>query len=395
MVDLATAGDDWAELYYRRVRLSGVFEPAHQVYLDNRMHAGRVGYHVICPVAFGDRAVLVNRGWLAAGADRSIEPRAPTPAGERTVAGMLVPASSRYLELAATPATGRVWQNLDLARYRDWSGRNLPDAVILQTSASADGLARDWPRPDAGVARHQGYAAQWFALTAAIAALYAYYGIRRPRRMRDEGCADAPPPGGEGLGVRVPGAAWPKADHGKLGAIAGARIRLLLLLALFAAPAMAAWLAHHVWRPAGGQSYGELLEPQELAPPGLVDAAGQPADLAELRGRWVLLTVTQGACAADCQALVHLTRQARLALGRDQGRLARALIGTGEAPPDEPDLRVFTLPAEALGRLHALSAPAVYVLDPLGRLMLRFPPRPDGKAVIGDLRRLLKASHIG
>lgn len=181
VVDLATAGGDWAGLYYRRVRLLGVFEPAHQIYLDNRMHAGRVGYHVLCPLAFGDRAVLVDRGWLAAGLDRSVEPRNPPPAGEVSVAGVLVPASSRYLELAATQAQGRVWQNLDLARYRDWSGRNLANAVILQTSVSADGLGRDWPRPDAGVSRHEGYAVQWFAMTMAIIALYAYHGIWRPR----------------------------------------------------------------------------------------------------------------------------------------------------------------------------------------------------------------------
>lgn len=176
---------------------------------------------------------------------------------------------------------------------------------------------------------------------------------------------------------------------------AGGRLRLLLLLALFAAPAMAAWLAHHVWHPTGGQSYGELLEPRVPVLPGLEDAAGQPADLGELRGRWVLLTVVDGACAADCRELVRLTLQARLALGRDQGRVARALIGTSAAPPDEPELRAFTLPAEVMDRLHEQPGPAVYVLDPLGRVMLRFPPRPDGQALIGDLRRLLKASHIG
>lgn len=173
------------------------------------------------------------------------------------------------------------------------------------------------------------------------------------------------------------------------------RSKLLLLLALFAAPAMAAWLAHHVWQPAAGHSYGELLEPQVPTLPGLADLAGRSADLGELRGRWVLLTVVHGACAADCQALVRLSRQARLALGRDQGRVARALLGTGGALPEGPDLRVLTVPAAALGRLHPLPAPALYVLDPLGRVMLRFPSQPDGKAVIGDLRRLLKASHIG
>lgn len=185
VVDLARAGGDWTALYYRRVRVTGAFAPARQIYLDNRMRAGRAGYHVISPLAFGSHAVLVNRGWLAAGADRGVEPRNPPPAGQRTVQGVLVPASGRYLELAANQPQGPVWQNLDLARYRAWSGLNPPDALILQTSDDGDGLVRDWPRPDAGVERHLGYAVQWFALTAAIVALYLYYGIWRPRHVAD------------------------------------------------------------------------------------------------------------------------------------------------------------------------------------------------------------------
>jgi surfeit locus 1 family protein len=94
-----------------------------------------------------------------------------------TLEGVLVPAQSRYLELSGQDVAGPVWQNLSLARYRDWYRGDLPDRMLLQTSPAADGLLREWPRPDAGVERHLGYAVQWFAMTAAIVALYAWYGL--------------------------------------------------------------------------------------------------------------------------------------------------------------------------------------------------------------------------
>lgn len=168
---------------FSRVRVSGQFAAAYQIYLDNRLLQGRAGYHVIVPLAYSGGVVLVNRGWLVAASDRAIRPVAPLPSAPVTLEGLLVPAQSRYVELSERGVAGPVWQNLSLARYRDWYQAKhrgeLPDRMLLQTSPAADGLVRDWPRPDAGVERHLGYAVQWFALTAAIFALYAYYGLWR------------------------------------------------------------------------------------------------------------------------------------------------------------------------------------------------------------------------
>jgi surfeit locus 1 family protein len=164
---------------YRRVRVSGRFDRAYQIYLDNRMFQGRPGYHVIVPLVYPGGVVLVNRGWLPAGGDRTAPPPAPPAPESVTLEGVLVPAQGRYLELSGQDGAGPVWQNLNLARYRAWyrARGELPDRLLLQTSPAADGLVRDWPRPDAGVARHLGYAVQWFAMSAAIVALYAYYGL--------------------------------------------------------------------------------------------------------------------------------------------------------------------------------------------------------------------------
>ncbi len=161
---------------YRRLRISGEFDPAFQIWLDNRVHQGRAGYHLILPLRLDDGAsLLVNRGWHAANADRGQLPSPATPSARQTLEGILIPAQSRYLELAqATPAEP-VWQNLDLDRYRAWFDSSLPDWLLLQTSPADDGLTRDWPQPDVGVTRHRIYAAQWYSLAALSVGLWLYF----------------------------------------------------------------------------------------------------------------------------------------------------------------------------------------------------------------------------
>jgi cytochrome oxidase assembly protein ShyY1 len=82
-------------------------------------------------------------------------------------------------ELAAAPPEGRVWQNLQLDRYAQWSGLALQPIVVEQTSGADDGLSREWPRPDAGVDKHRIYALQWYSFAALAAGLYVFFGFRR------------------------------------------------------------------------------------------------------------------------------------------------------------------------------------------------------------------------
>lgn len=174
------------------------------------------------------------------------------------------------------------------------------------------------------------------------------------------------------------------------------RIKLVLLMGLFAAPGFAAWLAHDHWRPTATASYGELLEPFE---PRMAVEGGVVRPLAGLdvlRGRWVLLTVAGEACDPACQRQVYLTRQVRLAQGREQTRVERVLVQPlGAGAPADPGLRHFTVPGEVLATLPGAASVRTFVVDPLGRVMLRFPADPDGKGMIRDLARLLKASGIG
>ena len=81
---------DWAAWRFRPVRATGEFDAAHQILLDNRIRAGRVGYDVVAPLRLADgRVVLVERGWVAAGATRADIPDAPPPRGEVTVVGRI------------------------------------------------------------------------------------------------------------------------------------------------------------------------------------------------------------------------------------------------------------------------------------------------------------------
>lgn len=179
---LPEPSDAWL---YRRVRLEGQFAEGYQVYLDNRLHQGRAGFHVVAPLklAGSNAAVLVNRGWLAGDADRRNTPFVPAPKGAQTVEGILVRAQKRYFELGEKTVQGMVWQNLDLGRYQELYGRSLPDWLVLQTNAAPDELVRDWPRPDTGVEKHIGYAGQWFALAATSLALTLIYLWRRYREV--------------------------------------------------------------------------------------------------------------------------------------------------------------------------------------------------------------------
>lgn len=160
-----TAGD----VLLRRVEVRGEFEPKYTVYVDNRIYQHQPGYHVATPlrIAGSRRYVLVNRGWVVAARDRSV-PVIRTPAGEQIVQGTAVAFSERYLELSTQVAEGNIWQNLVQERYRQATGLDVQPFVIQQESAAADGLQREWQRPDLGRNTHLAYAFQWFALSLAI-----------------------------------------------------------------------------------------------------------------------------------------------------------------------------------------------------------------------------------
>jgi len=166
---------------YRRARAAGRYDAAGQVFIDNQVHQGRAGYHVITPLRLADGAILlVNRGWIARGAAYPEPPKAEAPAGTVEVTGMATVPSSRFYELGAQTVSGPVWQNLTIDRYRATVKAPVLPVVLLADAADA-GLVAIRETPDAGVAKHREYALTWFSLAATALVLWIVLNLKRAR----------------------------------------------------------------------------------------------------------------------------------------------------------------------------------------------------------------------
>jgi surfeit locus 1 family protein len=171
------------DFQYRQVEAHGEYVARHTIYLDNKIHKGVAGYHIVTPLRIGTSSmhVLVNRGWAPAERDRSKLPKVPTPQRQMIVSGIATTATQKTLELSQDLVLGRVWENLDLERYRRATGLLLQPVMILQKDDVKDGLIRQWPRPDSGSAKNLGYAVQWFAMALAVLITYLVLSGKRER----------------------------------------------------------------------------------------------------------------------------------------------------------------------------------------------------------------------
>lgn len=185
---------------------------------------------------------------------------------------------------------------------------------------------------------------------------------------------------------------------------------MLLLLALVAAsPVIASYFAYYVLKPSRGTTnYGIFVEPQRLIPDTLVvtDESGKPIKLASLRGIWLMLSVDASACDTACAQKLYFMRQIRATQAGERHRITTVWLRTDAHPvPDGirqayPDTRMLIaepaalaawLPAEASTR----DTDHIYLVDPNGNLMMRFPKDPNPSKIKGDVTKLLKWSSIG
>ncbi len=164
-------------LVLKRVSASGRFVDRHTVLLDNKLRDGRPGYEVITPLRLNGVHVLVNRGWVAARPTRADLPEVPAPGGVVRLDGVALARLPQAL--AAGAAQGKVRQNLDVDSFANETGLRLQPIVIEQHSPAEDGLLREWPRPDAGVEKHQSYALQWYSLAVLAVVLLVVLSTRR------------------------------------------------------------------------------------------------------------------------------------------------------------------------------------------------------------------------
>lgn len=183
------------------------------------------------------------------------------------------------------------------------------------------------------------------------------------------------------------------------------RWKMLAVLLVCAAPVIASYFTYYVIRPEARRNYGELIDPQRPLPAlGALSLDGSRIELPALKGQWLLVSVAGGACDAACQQHLYFQRQLRESLGREKDRLDRVwLVSDDAAVPDK--LKEALLDSTVLrvsGLDQWLQAAAgqrlpdhLYLVDPIGNWMMRFPASMDAAGAAQakrDLERLLRAS---
>ena len=187
------------------------------------------------------------------------------------------------------------------------------------------------------------------------------------------------------------------------------RWKLLAVVFVCAAPMLFSYLTYYVIKPTGRTNYGALIDPRlHPIPPSLGSSSldGKPVPLESFKGQWVMLQVGPGDCPEACRNELVAMRQLRIMTGKDRERIERVWLITDNTPLDTVLMRV-------IDGTHLLRAPAaavnawlpveqggnaadhMYLIDPLGNLMMRFPKNADPAKVKKDIGKLLKASAIG
>jgi cytochrome oxidase Cu insertion factor (SCO1/SenC/PrrC family) len=186
------------------------------------------------------------------------------------------------------------------------------------------------------------------------------------------------------------------------------RWKLFAVIAVCAAPLIASYLTYYVIKPQSRTNYGTLIDPRAYPMPAL-DAStvdGKPITLDAYKGKWMMVQVNDADCQEPCRKRLHDMRQLRLAQGKDMDRIERVWLITDDKPLEtlvmreydgtrmlrvKPDALKAWLPVEQ----GTTAADHIYMIDPLGNLMMRFPKDADPNKIKKDLSKLLKASSIG
>lgn len=183
-----------ADWNYKKVKVTGEYEPKFQFLLDNQVEGNRVGYHVITPLKIdqSEQYVLVNRGWIL-GKDTHTElPKFDTPTGKQSVIGQIWVPSKKIFSLEAkldksnvamsgiAQAWQPVWQNMNMNSYQNSVPFVVSDlAIKLDKAGDAGGFVRNWQVPVERIATNIGYAYQWFGFALATLLIYIYMSVSK------------------------------------------------------------------------------------------------------------------------------------------------------------------------------------------------------------------------
>lgn len=186
------------------------------------------------------------------------------------------------------------------------------------------------------------------------------------------------------------------------------RWKLLAVIAVCAAPMIASYLTYYVIKPQGRTNYGALIDPRQYPIPalGITALDGKPSSLEDFKGKWIMLQVSDAECDEPCRKRLHDMRQLRLAQGKDRDRIERVWLITDNKPLETMLMREYdgthmlrVDPAKLRAWLpvenDTVPSDHMYMIDPLGNLMMRFPKDADPNKIKKDISKLLKASRIG
>ena len=186
------------------------------------------------------------------------------------------------------------------------------------------------------------------------------------------------------------------------------RRTLLIVAALFLVPVAVAFTLYYgkLWHPANSSSKGELINPaRPLVVAGLRHPDGTPASAEVLSGKWTLIYIGDGRCDEACRNALVFGRQSRLALNNEMTRVQRVLLSTANCCDNEYFAReqagLIALDASSkeasalLAQFPAAREHSLFIVDPLGNLMMRHDASHTTKDLLSDLKKLLELSHIG
>jgi peroxiredoxin len=186
------------------------------------------------------------------------------------------------------------------------------------------------------------------------------------------------------------------------------RWMLWLVLLVCASPMIASYFTFYVLKPEKRNNYGTLIDQRAHPIPALAATTldGKPAALEQFKGKWIMLMAAPSACGEACRKQLFAMRQLRTMQGKEMERIERVWLITDSEPLDTIVIREFDgthmLRADAQAVKNWLPADPgtgvsdhIYMIDPLGHLMMRFPKDPEPRKVHKDIYKLLKASAVG
>ncbi len=185
------------------------------------------------------------------------------------------------------------------------------------------------------------------------------------------------------------------------------RRQLILLVTIFFGPMILAWLLYSTgigFPSAPSTEHGVLITPVKLVSDTNLSVPREEQD-SPYPGRWTLALAADGACNQLCEQLLYEIRQVRVALGKEDRRVQRILFLTSDTPLNaavlakHPGLQVLapenTLTGEFIAAIEPYGTSNVFLIDPLGNLIMYFTPDTGMKGLHKDLKKLLAISQIG